>query len=78
MYSSKTTLPLLNMDCVSMLRVYVNVRVGDVTNPEGSSCSSYQSFVVVLSFKSKYLPLNFERCNFDNVVYAQTATLHTN
>jgi len=26
-------------------------------------------------FKSKYLPL---LCNFDNVVYAQTATFHTN
>jgi len=22
--------------------------------------------------------LNFEHCNFDNVVYAQTATFHTN
>jgi len=41
---------------------------GDVTNPGGSLCSSYQSFV----------GLNFELCNFDNVVYAQTATLHTN
>jgi len=44
-------------------------RMDDVTNPKGSLCSPYQPFVVVLFFKSKYLPLNFERCNFDTVVY---------
>jgi len=36
---------------------YVHFRVSDVTNPGGSLCSPYQPFVVVLFFKSKYLPL---------------------
>jgi len=33
-----------------------------------------------LMWSSKYLlfVLNFEHCNFADVVYAQTATLHTN
>jgi len=37
--------------------VYVYFRVGDVTNPRGMSCSPYQPYVVVLFFKSKYIPL---------------------
>jgi len=37
--------------------VYAHFRVGDVTNPGGMLCSPYQPFVVVLCFKSKYLPL---------------------
>ena len=64
-------------------RGYVNSRVGDVTNPGGMWCSLYQPFVVVLKKlflqKQKYsFTLNFERCNFADVVYAQTATLHIN
>jgi len=50
-----TTLPLLNMDCV--FPVYVHFGVADVTNPGGMSCSLYQPFVLVLFFKSIYLPL---------------------
>jgi len=42
---------------------------------EEAHCSSYQPFVVVHFCKSKLI---FERCNFADVVYAQTATLHTN
>jgi len=47
-------------------------------------CSPYRPFVVVLKKKTISLKanisisLNFERCNFADVVYAQTATLHTN
>jgi len=57
-------------------------RFGDVTNPEGMPCSPYQPFVVVLKklfLKKQISPfaLNFERHNFADVVYAQTATLHT-
>jgi len=37
--------------------VYVYFRVSDVTYPGGMLCSPYQPFVVVLFFKSKYLPL---------------------
>jgi len=62
--------------------VYGNFRVSDVTNPGGSSCSSYQPFVVVL--KKRFLnkqtspfDFHFEHCNIADVVYAQTATLHT-
>jgi len=59
------------------------LRVCDVTNPGGMSCSLYQPFVVVLKkqFLSKKISpfaLNFESCNFADVVYVQTATLHTN
>jgi len=79
-----TALPLLNMDCVlSGIRVYVNSKVSDVANLGGSLCSSYQPFVVVLKndfLKKQISPfaLNFEPCNFADVIYAQTATLHTN
>ena len=45
---TKTTLPLLNVDCVPGGGVYVHFRVSDVTNPGGMSCSSYQPFVIVL------------------------------
>jgi len=47
----------LNMDCgFPGGGVYAHFRVGDVTNPEGMSCNPYQLFVVVIFFKSKYLP----------------------
>jgi len=45
MYSYTTTFP--------QGRVYVNFLGCDVTNPGGP----YQPFVVVLFFKSKYIPL---------------------
>jgi len=72
MYSYTTILPLLNMICMFPGPVFMHIL--------GMLCSPYQPFVVVLFFKSKIssFALNFECCNFDNVVYAQTATLHTN
>jgi len=50
---------------------------------EEARCSPYQPFVVVLKQriiqkKISRFALNFERHNFADVVYAQTATLHTN
>jgi len=45
---SITILPLLNMDYVPGGRVYVNIRVSDVTNPGGMSCSPYQPLFEVL------------------------------
>jgi len=42
-------------------------------------CSSYHPFVVVLDFcKRISLCFDLERRNFTDVVYSQTATLHTN
>jgi len=50
---------------------------------EEAHCSPYHSFVVVLKkqfLQKKISPfaLNFEHHNFADVVYPQTATLHTN
>jgi len=50
---------------------------------EEAHCSSYQRFVVVLKMQFLYkqispFALNFERCKFADVIYAQTVTLHTN
>jgi len=58
MYSYTTSLPLLNMNCVFPGAGFMYIfGVADVTNQGGTSCNPYQTFVVVLFFKSKYLPL---------------------
>jgi len=41
--------------------IYANFRVSDVTNPGGTSCSSYQPFVVVLK-KTISLKANISLC----------------
>jgi len=76
MYSYTTTLPFLNMfpgaGFMYMLGLLISLTLEE--------CCVVPTSCLLKSFslKAKIFALNFERCYFDNVVYAQTAILHTN